>query len=38
MLAKISRCYDLTDDFFRLSIGIEDSQDLITDLTFALEV
>lgn len=36
--ADVRKSYGLTDDLLRLSIGIEDSQDLITDLKFALEV
>ena len=36
--AEVRKSYGLTDDLLRLSIGIEDSQDLITDLKFALEV
>ena len=36
--ADVRESYGLTDDLLRLSIGIEDSRDLITDLKFALEV
>ena len=36
--ADVRKSYGLTDDLLRLSIGIEDSRDLITDLKFALEV
>lgn len=36
--ADVRASYGLTDDLLRLSIGIEDADDLITDLKTALEV
>lgn len=36
--ADVRHSYGLTDDLLRLSIGIEDSEDLIADLEAALEV
>lgn len=35
--AEVRHSYGLTDDLLRLSIGIEDAQDLIEDLDFALK-
>ena len=35
--AEVRRSYGLTDDLLRLSIGIEDADDLIEDLKQALE-
>ncbi|WP_032800647.1 PLP-dependent transferase, partial [Streptococcus sobrinus] len=35
--AAVRASYGLTDDLLRLSIGIEDSQDLVNDLKQALE-
>jgi len=35
--AEVRHSYGLTDDLLRLSIGIEDSRDLVADLRAALE-
>ena len=35
--AEVRHSYGLTDDLLRLSIGIEDSRDLVADLLAALE-